>query len=158
MKKALQKAIQFFVEHADDTSAIDLALAEQIAKERGWNVEWRQEDDIDLSWCEECAKDVDHNQKHADETYAALLWDNNSTQEIIASLGNIDRPDRNYRRVIEAELALAAIDEQRGTDTLEEALHGGRRAIRIRRVTSPHGMCETYCVEHESNPEVESCR
>ena len=87
-----------------------LAHAEAEAARRGWRVEWDHEQDVDLSWAD------DEQREDIDEVLEAVLKDENG--HVLASLGNItfgrdSMANRNYRRVVEAELALEALGEKR---------------------------------------------
>ena len=79
-----------------------LAHAEKEAERRGWRVEWEDEISPDLSWMDDDERAESH------EVLTAVLRDENGG--VLASLGNITEPDRNYGRVVEAELALEALD------------------------------------------------
>lgn len=95
--------------------ARELARAENEAKVRGWSVLWEDEIDVDLSWCE-CETD---GVEHEHEVLCAILYGEDWTNtlksrrdmKVLGSLGNIVDADRNYRRVVEAELALEALRE-----------------------------------------------
>lgn len=94
--------------------AIDLAAAEQWAEEQGLRVEWEPEGSPDVSWCDECVEDTNgaewtkqHSRSwHEAQQECAVLLDGEDA--VLASLGNIDRPSNEYRRVVAAELALEA--------------------------------------------------
>lgn len=118
---AYAKAVQFFSKHAGGSYtpgketraqgkrrlAQRLAKAEREAFSRGWRVDWDQEMDPDLSWCDECSSGEHDKYEHMNSTESAVLRDEEG--RVLASLGNIDRPDRNYRRLVEAELADEAL-------------------------------------------------
>lgn len=106
-----QKAFKFFREHAGygydpttetpeqgrDRGARKLAAAERYAFENEWTHEWR----IDESGCN-CDTDTP-----CEKTSVCVLYDTNAN--IIASLSGICDPTAEYRRVIEAELAMEAM-------------------------------------------------
>lgn len=106
----LRKAYDFFKEHAGyvvgrrGMGALELARAEAYADEHGWEAIW--EDDP-----EEWLLDVER----PEEVLTCVLRDENGV--VIGSLGGIDmsgntRQDRDYRRVVEAELALEAMPDK----------------------------------------------
>jgi hypothetical protein len=80
--------------------ARDLAKAEKIAEQLGWEVEWEWDNDIDDSWMSPEEQAKDH------EWLCARLMDGNT---VLEALGGIVDADANYRRVIEAELAAEAL-------------------------------------------------
>jgi len=107
-------AIDFFYKHAGYShdprketaeqgrrrGAIALAKAELYSAGRGWRVEWKHDADADRSGIED-----------AEEVLGAVLRDGQG--KMLDSLWGIADPDRNYRRVVEAELALEAMKEHR---------------------------------------------
>jgi hypothetical protein len=116
------RAVSFFMKHAGSSympgketraqgkrrGAIKLAKAEAEASARGWTVEWEHEQDPDLSWASEEDRDG------ISENLSAVLKDEHG--HVLSSLGNItfgydSMVNRNYRRVVEAELALEALHE-----------------------------------------------
>ena len=106
------KAIAFFYKHAGygytpgketpaqgrRRGAKALARAEAEASARGWRVEWEGDPE---PWD---PGDTDYEPK---EVYGAVLRDEEG--HVLESLWSIADPDRNYRRVVEAELALEAL-------------------------------------------------
>lgn len=83
-----------------------LARAEQAARERGWSVTWEDDADADPCWNED-ACDKGH-MPHSHECLQATLYD--ADGDMLASLGGIYEPSRDYTRVVEAELASEALD------------------------------------------------
>lgn len=81
----------------------ELARAEQQARRRGWTVEW----DYDP----EPYDPGDNTDYVPNEVYWARLVDQDG--ETLASLGGIDDPTPEYRRVVEAELADEALARER---------------------------------------------
>ena len=84
-------------------TAWDLAAAEEEAEERGWEVTW--EDDPE-GW--DSLGDIDP--KTVREVLIAILRDEDYV--VLAALGAIVDPDRDYARVVEAELAFEALDRE----------------------------------------------
>lgn len=116
MNKLDVRAVRFFRDNAGYIvgerlkGAAALARAEQYARTLGWEVAWEPEDipyedclGDHAYWC----ADERRGKKHAHEVYYAVLRD--ASGEVRASLGGIIDPDRNFARVIEAELALEAM-------------------------------------------------
>jgi hypothetical protein len=124
-RKTLTADELFFYEHAGYSygkgempeqgriqCAKDLALAESGGQAKGWAYEWIWDECPDLSWMDEEERTKEH------EVLVCLLLDREPTghdshgwptgAKVLQSLGNITDPDRNYSRVVEAELA----DEQ----------------------------------------------
>lgn len=116
-------AVKFFYKHAGSSympgketpaqgkrrGAKRLAHAEAAAKRRGWEVEWDHEQSPDLSWADE------EQREDIEEVLDAVLKDEHG--HVLASLGNItfgrdSMANRNYRRVVEAELALEALGNE----------------------------------------------
>jgi hypothetical protein len=108
----LKKNAEFFYKHAgysygpDQTKrqgrmegAMKLAQAEQEAEARNWTVEWSNDD---MSY--EVGNDEN---EMPSEILVAVLKDEHGNS--IGSLSGIGDPDSNYRRVVEAELALEAL-------------------------------------------------
>lgn len=86
--------------------AMELAKAEEYARQQELIFEWQGNDtciacDCGDSKCK-CCKGKRH------ESFTCLLWDAES-KNVLASLGSICEPTSEYRRVIEAELALEAM-------------------------------------------------
>jgi hypothetical protein len=108
-----QRAVDFFFKNAGYSygpgetpeqgrrrGAIALAKAEQEATARGWHVKWEEDPE---GW--DSLGDIDPDDVR--ELLSAVLYD--SEGNVLGSLGSIVNPDRNYGRVIEAELALEAL-------------------------------------------------
>jgi len=70
-----------------------LATAEAEASARGWRVEWEGD------------PDGDH------ENFGAILRDSHG--HVVVSRWGIEKSGRDHRRVVEAELALEALEEKR---------------------------------------------
>ena len=91
--------------------SVALAEAEDVARRAGANFDW--EDDWSLG--------VSHAEFYSDEAYPSNDGEPDSCEsctlvldgEVLASLGCIDGADSDYRRVVEAELALEVIDQLR---------------------------------------------
>lgn len=104
-----KRAYEFFRKQAGGRvgysaeTAHALAKAEQEAGSRGWRVQW--EDDPE-GW--DSLGDIDP--KTVNEVLAAVLYDEQGN--VLGSLGSIVDPDRNYARVVEAELALEALPRE----------------------------------------------
>jgi hypothetical protein len=111
MAKTMTPAERFFWTHAGYSygqgetkasgrrrSAEEMAKAEQDAERMGWTASWEWDD---MPW------DGDVPAPH--EVLGCVL--KNDRGEVLASLWGIGDPDKNYRRVIEAELALEARGE-----------------------------------------------
>lgn len=103
---SLRKAVNFFREHAGYVvgrrmaGALDLARAERWAASEDVNFMWTADEDADLSWA------TPRQREQIQEVMcclAALRRDGQAT--VTASLCGIVDPDRNYQRVVEAELA-----------------------------------------------------
>lgn len=103
--RALLQAFRFFSANAcyivgeNARGALALARAEAHAQANDWYYEWVYDVDADLSWLEEG--------QTVDEVLGCILKD--SQGNVYGSLWGITDPDRDYRRVIEAELALDAL-------------------------------------------------
>ncbi len=132
-------AVEFMAEHAGYATppgrmvcAWLLAEAELVGEALGWSVEWEEDPDPDLSWCERCERREKALRRdyslsgsrraavlsgvldHEHTLYVALLQDRRG--RVLGSLGGIDfgggRPNWQqdpYRRVVEAELAAEAV-------------------------------------------------
>lgn len=98
----LKKAYEFFRKHAgyvvgkSAAGALALARAEAAACALGWEVEWEHDG---FEW--------DGEGDAPEEVLAAVLKDEDGN--VLEVLGGIGDPDRNYARVVEAELALEAL-------------------------------------------------
>jgi hypothetical protein len=97
----LKARIDFFYKHngPDLRAARDLARAEKFAAESGWEVDWQYDP--------EPYQMGDAEETPPSEVMVAALRD--SDNNVLASLGGIGDPDANYRRVVDAELALEAM-------------------------------------------------
>lgn len=126
----LLSAFRFFQEHAgmivgeNAKSALALARAELLARDADVVFLW--EGDIEADWSfVETWPEADQKRWHSDEHFAEYvrlvrLCEEDSKYyhdraacphaETLASLGGIIDADTNYRRVVEAELALEAFD------------------------------------------------
>ena len=107
-----KRAVTFFKKHggystrpgetkkkAIQNSAERLARAEQYGTDMGWTVTWDyDQEEYQLGDAEETPPS---------EVLVAVLRD--SDGNVIGSLGGIGDPDDNYKRVVEAELALEAM-------------------------------------------------
>jgi hypothetical protein len=119
------RAVSYFMKHAGSSympgketraqgkrrGAIKLAKAEKEAAARGWTVEWEHDPHADLSWADEQARE------DIDEVLSAVLRSDDN--EVLASLSGItfgrdNMANRNYRRVVEAELADEALGRSIG--------------------------------------------
>lgn len=105
-----QRGIAWFAEHAGYAMppgrmvcARELFDAEELANANGWDVTLETEWGPDLGdhayWCERERKHAEHEHK----VYAVVLRGENS--ETLACIGNVIDPDRDYLRVLRAELA-----------------------------------------------------
>lgn len=83
--------------------AKDLAVAETVAQRLGYEFEWEFDECLDLSWMS------DDERQRGDEILCCRIFDPENPRYSPASLCGITDPDRNYRRVVEAELAAEAI-------------------------------------------------
>jgi hypothetical protein len=98
------KDFQFFLEQAGycvghrAEGALQLARAEKWAEAQEMTFEWSHDMDPDLSWMSESEQAQDH------EVLGCVLYDANRVH--LRSLGGITDPSWEYRRVVEAELAL----------------------------------------------------
>ena len=109
-----QTAVDFFIEHAGFSfdpkveteeqgkrrCAEALAAAEEWAQEVGVRFDWREDFEVDHQKEFDCYADGG---PETCEWVAAML-----NGELVASLGCVDDATPEYRRVIEAELALEA--------------------------------------------------
>ena len=107
-----RKKIDFFLKHGGYStkpgetkrqgqlrSARQLAEAEAFAEDAGWKVSWEPDQEpYDMG---------DAETEPPSEVYVAVLMDDDDN--VLGSLGAIGDPDNNYKRVIEAELALEAM-------------------------------------------------
>jgi hypothetical protein len=109
--KATKQAIKFFVEHAGFSydpktqtpaqgkaqCARSLARAERMAANLGFTFEWEYDHDADNSWMDE------ETRAENQEAFACIARDGSGN--VVASLWGIFEPSREYKRVVEAELA-----------------------------------------------------
>jgi hypothetical protein len=94
--------------------AVELAEAEQYARNLGWEFEWDWDECPDLSWMTDEEREQDH------EVLCCRIPDPENSRYSLASLCGITDPDSNYRRVVEAELASEALAEyDHATETLD---------------------------------------
>ena len=107
--KALERSYRFFrdtgapgIVGESAKGAWDLARAELESASRGWYCEW--EDDPEGV---DTLGDIDP--EDVSEILTCVLYDQNG--ELLTSLGGIVDPDRDYARVVEAELALDVLAE-----------------------------------------------
>lgn len=118
--------IAFFKKHAGgrvghaSEGALELARAEQYANDHGWKVVWATDDDADWSWLDQPGFEKERAKEH--DVLKAYLHDKDTN--VLASLGGIFDPDKNYMRVIEAELALEATSrhQRRGKNPGNKAM------------------------------------
>jgi hypothetical protein len=115
----LKDAYDFFLENSGYATppgravcALDKARAEKRANELGFVFSWEYDDDCPLDrlgdhcyWCE----DAKAEREHSHEVEGCSVRD--SAGHVLASLWGIIDADRNYRRVIEGELAQEALTE-----------------------------------------------
>jgi predicted metal-binding protein len=116
-----QTPYQFFLKHAGYSydpktetqiqgrrrCARSMAKAEREASEQGYTFKWSDDPDGCIG-CDCGAEDCDCSTGSEHETLVCIAVD--GTGEYKASLGAICKPSREYRRVIEAELALESLD------------------------------------------------
>lgn len=114
-KRPLASAIQFFFEHAGystppgrKTVAKQLARAECEASKRGWEGEWDPDEDPDLSWM------TPEERRQPHEVYCVGLRGSPGDLLVAGPICGVVSPDRNYRRVLEAELADEALKLHEG--------------------------------------------
>ena len=130
----LSLAEQFFYDHAGGSyipkletkragrlrCARALATAESRIRSAGWSYTWVPDEDPDLSWCDVCEHMRQcrhrygcthklHSSSHGHEVYGCILSDDTGRER--EALWGITDPDANYRRVVEAELALEALPD-----------------------------------------------
>jgi hypothetical protein len=118
-----RKGIKFFQEHAGYCTppgrmacAKSLAIAEQAANVAEAQFEWRQEeferieDLLDSSMFRSENEFKRYCDKYRDDVLCCILRDANG--DVLASLGGIIGADKDYRRVVEAELALEAFSRE----------------------------------------------
>lgn len=116
MTTALIRAYRFFFEHAGyivgqrAQCALNLARAEQCARENDWDAEWVADEDADLSWM----SDEERSREH--EVWGCILRD--AAGNVLGSLWGITDPDNAYMRVVAAELASEAVYSERQIDSV----------------------------------------
>lgn len=151
-----RKAFQFFLERSGYVvgkraiGALALARAERQAQERGIKFVWEWDDDPDLGdhgyWCATERKRLAQAEGRPVDNPPVRGWAHRHSEsvcdhevlycsarspdgKILAGLGGIIDPDRDYRRVIEAELAVEALE----------------------------GICEIQWIDKEGNPTPDTC-
>ncbi len=103
MTTSTLRAYRFFFEHAGyivghrAECALNLARAEQYARDNEWDAEWVADDDADLSWMS------DEEQRQPHDVLGCILRD--ADGNVLGSLWGITDPDNDYMRVVAAELA-----------------------------------------------------
>ena len=90
--------VAFFKKHSGAQNAEELAKAEQIASSHDWIVTWEYD---------QVKYQLGDDEEQPNEVLAAVLKDNQGN--VLASLGGIGDPSREYQRVVEAELAAEAL-------------------------------------------------
>lgn len=115
MNPEIISAYQFFRKHAgyvvgeNAKGALQLAKAEAAFREAGGTFEWTFDDDADCSFVDtwpEKERQLWYRENHCIEGCIALFPNNKRA----ASLWGIIDADDNYRRVVQAELAMEALD------------------------------------------------
>ena len=123
MTQATRQSFRFFFEHAGYVvgeraiGALALARAEAKAKQDGVHFDWQEDCDVDLGDHEVWCSDERANRQHDHEVLYCVAYKDcycknaahKPHRDIVASLSGIIDPDRNYRRIVEAELALEAL-------------------------------------------------
>jgi hypothetical protein len=111
MTTAMLRAYRFFFANAGyivghrAECALNLARAQQHARENDWSADWVEDDCADLSWMSA------EEQRQPHEVLGCILRD--PAGHVLGSLWGITDPDRSYMRVVEAELASEALHEER---------------------------------------------
>jgi len=111
MTSSMIRAYRFFFEHAGYVvgqraqCALSLARAERYARDNEWNADWVADDCPDLSWMSE------DEQRQPHEVLGCILRDANGNS--LGSLWGITDPDNAYMRVVAAELADEAMQNER---------------------------------------------
>lgn len=120
-----QLAFQFFFKYAGYSydpktqtpkegraaTARRLAAAEQYCDAHNWRIEWQDDWSLGCSHAEFYGTGSAYDEGEPSTCEIAVLYD--ADNNILASLGCIDDVDDNYRRVIRAELALEAMDNEK---------------------------------------------
>lgn len=114
------KAIAFFRKHggyakkpgesthaAKNRMARALARAEAEASARGWRVEWEGDPEGASDFESDVRMGYTSREEEPREILGAVLRDEEG--HVLSSLWGIEDPTREYRRVVEAELALEAL-------------------------------------------------
>lgn len=93
-----------------ERGAIQLAQAEQYALNNDWEVVWEYDQEPCIG-CDCGDFDCPCYARREHETFAAFLTDGRGREShhILAALGSICEPSEEYRRVVNAELALEAM-------------------------------------------------
>lgn len=110
MTTSMLRAYRLFFDHAGYIAghraecALSLARAEQHARDNDWQAEWVGDEFADLSWMSDEERQREH------EVLGCVLKD--STGNVLASLWGITDPDRQYMRVVEAELASESLHNE----------------------------------------------
>ena len=96
-----------------ERGACELAAAETFATEQGWSCDWEpeQENPRDVFGDPDPVNGPFYDPEN--EFFVCLLRDENG--KVIESLGMIEAPSREYRRVVEAELASEAMHRELST-------------------------------------------
>lgn len=135
--KATHRAYRFFREQGNGAGyALQLAKAEAWAQENNVEMSWKWDDDADLTWCDECdhlrqCKAGDRNGRIRPENRGCHDCTNRAhynphehevmgcvakgPDNLNVSLWGITDPNQEYRRVVEAEMALELRDTVEGT-------------------------------------------
>lgn len=112
-QSSIINAYLFFKRHAGycvgrrSAGALKLARAEQMAREAGVEIVWESDDYADFSFVKTWPEG-EQKKFWSTEHFAESCMLRSSDGEALASCGGIIDADRNYRRVMEAELALEA--------------------------------------------------
>ena len=109
-------------------NAMDLARAECEGLAREWRVQWEDDSDPDLSWM------TTRERKDPHEVLCAVLVGPSKSvgySDVIDSMCGIVDPDRNYARVVEAEMVSDALAE--GAAAVESRRRAGIRAAAARK-------------------------
>ena len=109
----LIEAYRFFVKHSGYVvgrraiGAMNLARAEAYAKAAGYTVTWEPDFDADLGDHEAWCSAAKQGKCPGHEAQMAILCD--ASGKVRETLGGIIEADRDYHRVVEAEMALEAM-------------------------------------------------
>jgi hypothetical protein len=117
----MQTPYQFFLKHAGYSVAQGetqiqgrrrcahlLARAEKYARAHMWSFGWEY-DPYGCTGCSCGSPECECSTGDMHETLVCCLWDDGATPKVLESLGGICGATREYRRVVEAELALEAM-------------------------------------------------